>query len=294
MQPLLLLLAVGALIAVTVDLAKIAAMHGIGGPEFAFWLSLGAGLVLLTAARIGDKPMPLTGRHIGFYAAAGFLSLAAPNVASFAVAEQAGTSYGIVPFALSPLMTYPLAILVRLDRPQWRRFGGLLVGFLGTFLVLADIVLATSSSGLFWALAALSIPVLVATGNIFRTIYMPADTSALPLAAGIMLGSAFWLAPVLVAGNGGVVVSGLPDVGSAIVLAQIGVSAIQYWLYMRLQQAAGPVYLSQIGYVAAAFGVVLAYFLFGTLPTLELIAGIVMIVAGVLLVRPRQAAGDAR
>ena len=289
MQPLLLLAAVGALIAVTVDLAKIAAMHGVSGPEFAFWLSLGAGVTLLIAARIAGKPMSLTGQHIAFYAVAGFLSLAAPNVASFAVAEQAGTSYGIVPFALSPLMTYPLAIAVRLDRPQWRRFGGLLVGFLGTFLVLADIVLATSSSGLFWAFAALSIPISVAIGNIFRTIYMPANTSALPLAAGIMLGSAFWLVPVLAVEGGGVVLSGVAGTGSGVILAQIAVSAIQYWLYMRLQQAAGPVYLSQIGYVAAAFGVVLAYFLFGTLPTLALLAGIVMIVAGVLLVKPIKA-----
>ena len=292
MQPLLLLLAVGALIAVTVDLAKIAASYGVSGPEFAFWLSLGAGIILFCAARLGGKPMPLSLRHLGFYAIAGLLSLAAPNVASFAVADVAGTAYGIVPYALSPLMTYPLAILVRLDRPQWRRFGGLLVGFVGTFLVLADIVLSTSSSGLLWALAALSIPALVATGNIFRTLNMPSDTSALPLAAGIMLGSAFWLAPYLIYLDGGVVFSGFPEIGAWVVILQITISAIQYWLYMRLQQAAGPVCLSQIGYVAAAFGVVLAYFIFGAIPTIMLLGGIAMIVAGVLLVRPRRHGGD--
>ena len=57
---------------------------------------------------------------------------------------------------------------------------------------------------------------------------------------------------------------------------------------MRLQIAGGPVYLSQIGYVAAAFGVALAYLLFGELPTWLLLAGVAMIVVGVLLVRPHR------
>jgi drug/metabolite transporter (DMT)-like permease len=286
--PLLLLFTVGGSIALTVDLAELAAHAGVSGPEFAFWLSFGAGVLLTVATRLTGQAMPLTRRHLGFYAVAGFLSLAAPNVTAFAIALVAGSSYGIVPFALSPLITYPLAMLVGLDRPEWRRFGGLLVGFAGTLLVLADIVLATAASGLLWALAALSIPLLVGGGNIFRTLYMPADTSALPLAAGVMLGSAVCLAPLFLFQGGSIVLAGLSGSGLAIVLLQVAVSTLHYWLFMHLQIAGGPVYLSQIGYVAAAVGVVLAYILFGALPTWSLVAGIALIATGVLLVRPRR------
>lgn len=288
MPPLILLLAVGGSIALTVDLAKLAAGAGVSGPEFAFWLSFGAGVLLTIATRLARQPMPLTRSHLGFYAIAGFLSLAAPNVASFAIALVAGSSYGIVPFALSPLVTYPLAMLVGLDGPEWRRFGGLLVGFAGTVLVLADIVLATASSGLLWALAALSIPLLVGTGNIYRTLYLPAGTSALPLAAGVMLGSAAWLAPIFLIQGGSTVLADLAGGGTGIVLLQIAISTLHYWLFMHLQIVGGPVYLSQIGYVAAAFGVVLAYLLFGALPTESLVAGIALIATGVLLVRPHR------
>lgn len=287
-MPLLLLLSVGGLIAVTVDLSKLSAASGVSGPEFAFWLSFGAGSVLLSATLLGGKRMPITPRHLGFYAVSGFLSLAAPNVASFAVAQVAGANYGIAPFALSSLITYPMAIVLGLDQAEWRRFGGLLIGVVGTFIILIDITLVTASAGILWALAALTMPVLVASGNIFRTLYLPKDTTDLPLAAGVMLGSAFWLAPVLLVGGGGAILSGSFDAGFQIVLGQIVLSAIHYWLYMRLQRAAGPVYLSQIGYVAAAIGVILAYILFAEIPSTSLLAGIAMIIAGVFLVQPRK------
>lgn len=292
MAPLLLLIAVGSLIAVMVDLAKIAAEGSVSGPELAFWMSLGAGVVLSVAAILGGRRVPLTPHHLFYYAALGFLSIAAPYVASFAVALAAGTNYGIVPFALSPLMTYPLAMLVGLDRAEWSRFLGLFAGFLGTIIVLAEIVLVTASSGFLWALAALSIPVLLASGNIFRALYMPSGTPALSLAAGVMFGAAFWLTPIVAIQGSTVLVGGLSGVAVQVILLQIAVATLHFWLLMRLQMVGGPVYLSQIGYVAAACGVVLGYFLFGELPTWLLLAGIAMIVVGVLLVRPHRT--DAR
>jgi drug/metabolite transporter (DMT)-like permease len=286
--PLILLLCVGGLIAVTVDMSKLAAAGGVSGPEFAFWLSLGAGTLLFLAAYFGGKRMPVTPRHLRFFVISGFLSLAAPNVASFAVAQVAGANYGIAPFALSSLITYPMAIVLGLDRLEWKRFVGLFVGVIGTLIILVDITMVTASTGLLWALVALSMPVLVASGNIFRTLYLPKDTTDLPLAAGVMLGSAFWLVPVFLVQGGSTIVSGVGHVGLQIVLGQIAISALHYWLYMRLQRAAGPVYLSQIGYVAAAIGVVLAYLLFTELPSISLLSGIAMIIAGVFLVRPRK------
>ena len=53
--PVLLLLIVGALIAVGVNLAKAAGRYGIAGPEFAFWLSLGAFLCIAATLVISPK-----------------------------------------------------------------------------------------------------------------------------------------------------------------------------------------------------------------------------------------------
>ena len=114
--PVLLLLIVGGLIAVGVNLAKAAGRYGIAGPEFAFWLSLGAGAILFIVVRARGERIPLTRNHLIYYAVTGFVSLAAPNVLSFLIASHAGAAYGSVPFALSPLITYPIAIATGLEK----------------------------------------------------------------------------------------------------------------------------------------------------------------------------------
>jgi drug/metabolite transporter (DMT)-like permease len=282
--PFILLLAVGGLIAVSVNLAKGAAQYGIQGPEFAFFLSAGAGIVLLTVTLVRGERIPLGGAHLAFYFVTGFFSLAAPNVLSFMLARHAGAAYASVPFALSPLITYPIAILVGLDKAAWRRFGGLAIGFVGTALVLSRLANATASTGVLWLLAALAMPVCVATGNIYRSLRWPKGVSDMGLAAAMMLASALLLAPLLfiyplASFNGRF------GPGEVIVLAQIVAASAMYWLYFWLQRVAGPVYLSQIGYVAAGFGVLFAVTVFGErLPALAVV-GLAMIVAGVLLVR---------
>jgi drug/metabolite transporter (DMT)-like permease len=282
--PFLLLLAVGGLIAVSVNLAKGAAQYGIEGPEFAFFLSAGAGVVLLAATLARGERIPLTRKHLIFYVVTGFFSLAAPNVLGFMLAKHAGAAYASVPFALSPLITYPLAIAVGLDRAAWRRFGGLAVGFVGTALVLSRLADATGSTGALWLLAALAMPVCVATGNIYRSLKWPKGVSDMALAAAMMLASAAWLAPLLFVFPLATFGNGFTP-GEVIVIAQIVAAAAMYWLYFWLQRVAGPVYLSQIGYVAAGFGVLFAVTIFGErLPALAVL-GLAMIVAGVLLVR---------
>jgi drug/metabolite transporter (DMT)-like permease len=282
--PLVLLLAVGGLIAVGVNLAKGAAQFRIEGPEFAFFLSAGAGVVLLAVTLARGERIRLGRSHLVYYAVTGFVSLAAPNVLSFILAKHAGAAYASVPFALSPLITYPLAILVGLDKAAWRRFGGLAVGFIGTALVLSRLASSMANTGALWLLVALAVPVCVATGNIYRSIKWPKDVSDIGLAAAMLLASTLWLAPLLFVYPLAAFEQGF-GTGELLVLAQVAASAAMYWLYFWLQRVAGPVYLSQIGYVAAGFGVLFAVTVFGErLPALA-VAGLAMIVAGVLLVR---------
>lgn len=282
--PFFLLLAVGALIAVGINLSKAAAAQGIEGPEFAFWLSLGAGIVLFGLATIRGERINFEPRHLRYYAVTGFISLAAPNVLTFILAKHAGAAYASVPYSLSPLITYPLAILVGLDKPEWRRFGGLAIGFIGTVLVLSRLALATKDAGAVWLLVALAVPLCLATGNIYRTLRWPKDVGDVGLAAAMMLASAIWLSPFLIAYPVVAFRDGI-GTGSLIVIAQVVAASAMYWLYFWLQRVAGPVYLSQIGYVGAGFGVLFAVIFFRETVPPAAILGLLLIVAGVLLVR---------
>ncbi|MBO6512173.1 MAG: EamA/RhaT family transporter, partial [Roseibium sp.] len=59
------------------------------------------------------------------------------------------------------------------------------------------------------------------------------------------------------------------DQALALLAAQTAIFTVQYGLYFRLQQTAGPVYLSQIGSVAAVIGLVLGYLVYGEVPNVE-------------------------
>ena len=48
----------------------------------------------------------------------------------------------------------------------------------------------------------------------------------------------------------------MPNVPTFVIPAQLAVSTVVFLMFFRLQQIGGPTYLSQIGYVAAAVGVV--------------------------------------
>ncbi len=287
-NPIALLLGVGFTLALTVNLSKFAALAGVPGPLFAFGLGAGAGLVLAAIAMARGETIPRDRKHLAYYAMTGFFSIAAPNYLGYEVARHAGAAYASVPYALSPLVTYALAILVSLDKPSGRRIAGLVLGLLGTLGIVLTMILNAGTASPVWYIAALGLPLLVATGNVYRTLRWPAGTSLVALAAGMLLGGAVWLLPVVALDPAGL--SSLATAnGAGVMLAQVAVSVVMNWLYFRLQKAAGPVYLSQIGYVAAGFGVALAMVLFGETVTIWMLAGLVLIVGGVILVTPRPA-----
>jgi drug/metabolite transporter (DMT)-like permease len=65
---------------------------------------------------------------------------------------------------------------------------------------------------------------------------------------------------------------------------QAALSAGQFLMFMRLQQEAGPVYVSQVGYVGTAVGLVSGALAFGETYSLWVWAASGVIAAGVLVV----------
>ena len=67
--------------------------------------------------------------------------------------------------------------------------------------------------------------------------------------------TALLLLPIIFSMTGGFPVAPLANV-PWLVVAQVAASACMFALYFRLQAVGGPVYLSQIGYVGAAVGLI--------------------------------------
>lgn len=280
--PLLLLLAVGSLLGVTAVVAKAAALAGWPPLALLAWSNLGAAALQLAATAVRRRAVNLSRPYLAYYLMSGLL-LALPNALAFGAAQHVGAGIVALCFAFPLVVTYGLALLAGLERLQGLRFAGVLLGLAGALtLALGDAALGVGPSA--WMLAALAFPVILAVGNLYRSLYWPRGADALALSPGMLLVAG----ALLVAG---LLAAGLPLQPAAWSLATAGflagqtaVFALFYLLFFLLQKLAGPVYLSQIGSVGALVGVGLATLLLHEPLTVKILAAGALVAGGIFLV----------
>lgn len=282
-ESLLLLLSTGGLLGAIFPVTKAAQSAGVAPLPWAFSMLAGAGLILALMAWAKGTPVPVGGRYLRYFAASGFLSAALPNVVLFFVLPRLGAGLASVVYTLPPILTLLMALAVRIERPDRWRVAGIGLGFAGALMIVGPRGSLPSPELAGWMALAFVMPVSVAAGNIYRTMAWPPGAKPAALAAGTTLGGAVWVMLALVATGA---VAELPTLVLAPGLAalQIAVTAFTYVLYFRLQVVAGPVYLSQIGYVMTAVGLGAGTLLFGERYSFWVWSGAGVIVAGVLLV----------
>lgn len=253
--PVVLLLITGTLIGLNFPLGKIAGEAGVSPQIWAMLISLGATLVLLPlllATRMLALPPP---RVLRYSAVSAIVSFVTPNLLVFTVIPQTGAGYAGLMFALSPVFTFLFASLFGLKVPGWLGRIGIAVGLAGAAVVSLSRGIHPDGPALAWLLAALAIPLALAAGNVYRSLDWPEGESPNVLAfwGHAVSGLVFLLLLLLTRGR----VSFdeiAPAAGAA--LAQVVVAGMTFPVFFRLQQLGGPVLLSQIGYVAAAVGLV--------------------------------------
>ena len=290
-----LLLATGTLLGATPPLGKLAAASGIPPLLWAFVISAGAGGVLLAVllARgraAGLTPTPHRLRYAYVTAA---ISYAIPNVLTFAAIPHLGAGYTGIMYTLSPVITLVYSILLRVRRPDLLGTVGIIVGFAGAVLETLSRGEAGQPAEPLWVAVGLLIPVFLAAGNIYRTVDWPADTGPTELAAGSHLAAATLLLAGLVATGDVAAFPILLDV-PVLVAAQVAAAAAMFAVFFRLQAVGGPVYLSQIGYVGAAVGLLAGVTFLGERYAAATWIGAATITVGVLLTTMAQRRGATR
>lgn len=289
---LLLLLAIGALMGLTSNLVKLAIAAGWAPVAYLLWSLLGGGLLLLAFTHLRGEAPGLGPRLQRYYLASGLLSIAVPNGLLFSSIPHVGAGFASMCLAFPPLITYLLALALRMEPLSRVRLLGICIGLGGSLLLALD-KLHSGDSPLLWIIAALAVPVFLGLGNIYRSRYWPVGASPLSLAPGMLLGGALLLLPLALFD-----VSLAPTLGSGLaitlLLVQMALFAIVYALYFVLQKLAGAVYLSQIGSVAAMLGAAMAVTLLGERGSLNMLLAALCIVGGVLLVAWRGAQENKR
>ena len=284
-----LLIAVGSLLALSAIFAKAAPAAGWHPLALLQWSMLGSALV--QSALSGLLPVrTMPTRSVLTYTAMSGLLYAVPNALAFAAARHVGAGFVALCFAFPLVLTYAIAVWLGMDRLTGSKIAGVASGLAGALLLAWQGGL--DGGPVPWIAASLAAPVVISLGNIYRSRYWLAGIPASQLSAGMMT-CGFATMAIINAALGTPLLPDAPSWQALLLLAgQTALFAILYDLYFRLQKAAGPVYLSQIGSVGAAVGLVLAYLAFGEVPGPFQAAALPCIALGVVLVSRRRDAGN--
>lgn len=284
-DPGLLLITTGLLFGMNFPFAKLATQAQIPALIWIMSYSLGATLALAPIFYFQKNWRFPNRRQFLFVAISGPLAFAGPNLLVYFVVPKIGAGYGGIMFALSPVFTVLFGRLLGLSSPGALGYLGILLGLVGV----AGITLSTGqfseSGSIYWFLLAMVIPLILAGGNIYRSLAWPEGVSPELIA--------FWshsfsfvcyllMALVLVDESVFTVVSR----GSLLVLVQVVIAGLAAPIYFRLQRYGGPVMLSQIGYVSAAVSLIVAtvalgerYALISWICAMVIAAGIVVTIS---------------
>ncbi len=250
-----LLLATGTLLGLILPLGKIAAQVGIPPAMWTFLFSASAGVILFAVLLLRGKSLGFSGGRARYYVCTAIISYALPNLLILSAIPRLGAGFTGIMYTLSPVITLVISMGFGLRRPNALGIGGIAVGFIGAILVALTRGEVGKPADPLWVAAALLIPVFLACGNVYRTLDWPKNSDPTELAAGSHLASAIMLFAGILLFTGGFPVETFalaPWAATAQAIASAGMFA----LFFRLQAVGGPVYLSQIGYVAAALGLI--------------------------------------
>ncbi len=277
-----LLVLTGTFLGLTLPFGKLAFAAGIAPSLWAFVISTGAGTVLLTAFLVMGKRPRVSSRMLRYYVITALISYAIPNLMTLSAIPHLGSGYTGIMYTLSPVFTLLLSVLFKMRRPNLLGLLGIFVGFAGAVLVGFTRGQVGQPADPLWVGIGLLIPVLLALGNVYRTIDWPDGADPTELAAGSHLTTALLLIPVIFYMTGTFPVAPLGDV-PWLVFFQVLASACMFALYFRLQAVGGPVYLSQIGYVGAAVALLAGTLFLGEVYQLATWVGAIIITIGVLM-----------
>ncbi len=281
------LLALGAGWGLSIPLSKIAVDGGLQPLGLIFWQVL-IGTILLGAiiyARGGK--FHFEPRHVKLYLLIAVLGTIVPNTAGYTAAKHLPAGVLAITISMVPMFAFPIALWFGLDKFQWRRFLGLIVGLVAVaLLVLPEASLPTRAAAVFIPLAMIGPFCYGIEGNYvskfgtegldpMQTLF-GASLIGVVLSAPLALGMGHWVNPIASFGAAEAAM-----VGSSVI------HALVYSGYVWLVGRAGSVFAAQVSYIVTITGVGWAMLLLGEAYSPYIWVTLVLMLLGMFLVQPR-------
>lgn len=289
--PLLVLVLSGAAWGATQPLAKTAVSDGYRHFGILFWqLGLCAGCLGAVCA-IRGKGLPMTRRALTVYLLLALVGSVLPGITSYSAAVHLPS--GVLSILLSsvPILAFPIALALGLERFRWRRLAGLSLGFAGICLLVLPEASLPDSVPVIWVFVALvsSLFYAMESGGVAR--WGLGGLGPVQALCGASLLGALISLPLAVFTGQFIDPRGPWGAPDAAIIAAALLHAIAYTGYVWLVGRAGPVFTVQVAYFVTLFGVTWAMLFLGESYSRWFWAALALMLAGVALVQPRRKPG---
>jgi len=272
----------------SISLAKMAVAGGAHPFGVAMWTSLlGAGFLITdSAARrrsISVKPDVLL-----LYVACGLLGVAIPAILFYYAASRLPAGILSITVTVGPILTFLFAAMCGLERFASLRVLGVVFGALAVVLLVAPAASLPDPSAAPWVLLACGPGVCYALENMILTFRLPKGANPFMITCGSFLVSSAVMVSVVMATDSFVPLAWPWGTMEWAIVGIAAINAVVYGLFIYLIAYAGPVFSSQVAYLVTLFGVAWGMIIFDERHSVWVWLSLIIMLAGLTLVRPRK------
>lgn len=282
------LLLMGAGWGLTQPLAKIAVSTGYAHFGLIFWqLVIGSAAMGALAIATG-RTLPVTPRALSLYLLIALIGTIIPNAASYQAIVYLPAGVQSVLMSLVPMVAFPIALALSLERFELRRFCGLALGLCGVLLLVLPRSSLPDPAMLPWVAVSFIAVLFYAFEGNYVAKWGLGGLDAIQVLCGASIIGAVLALPLAL--GSGQFISPMRSYGApewALIVSSI-IHVAAYTTYVWLVGRAGAVFTAQVGYAVTATGVIWAMLILSETYSPWFWASAVLILIGVFLVQPRR------
>jgi drug/metabolite transporter (DMT)-like permease len=267
----------------TQSLGKIATSTGHQPFGLIFWQLVTGVVVLGVVSVIRGKGLVVSRPALRFYLIIAVIGTLVPNATFYSAVVHLPAGIMSILIATVPLMAFPMALALGIDRFSPARAAGLALGLLGVALIASP---GGAEVSLSWVAVAMVGPLFYAMEANFVARNGTEGMDAVQAMFGVSLVGAVLAAPIALGTGQWVNPLPLGAPEAALVISSV-VHALVYASYVWLAGKAGSVFASQTAYLVTGTGVIWAMVLLGERFQPVVWLALAVMLAGVAMVQPR-------
>lgn len=272
----------------TQPLGKMATMTGHQPFGLIFWQLVVCTAVLGGLSLMRGKGLVLTRPALRFYLVVAVLGTLVPNATFYLSAARLPSGIMSIIISAVPMLAFPLAVALGMERFAAIRLTGLLLGLAAVAILAAPGAALPDPAMAAFLPVALIGPLFYAMEGLYVARYGMAGMDAIQAMFGASLTGLLLCVPLVLASGQWIdPTAGLGRAEGALVLSSV-VHALMYAGYVWLASRAGAVFASQCSYIVTGAGILWAMALLGERFSPFVLVSLVLLLSGVALVAPRE------